>query len=459
MDDRIVQFVAGLRAAGVRVSLAESQDAMFATGHIGIAKRDSFRAALKTTLIKQRSDEAIFNALFPLYFGQGAPPMLAAADALSPEQQQLLREALRALAGQLGELLQRMLQGEGPTPEELAQAAQRARADRSASPRQMPYLTRQMLRKLGLEELLQEIEMLLQQLAELGMSQEGLQQLRELLETNVEALAEQVTRYVGQSIAERLSEAQPRRIEQAAIAERPFQALSEVEARLLRQEVTRLAARLRTRAALRQKRGKGPTLDAKATIRANIRHGGVPFDVRHKRRRLKPKLVLICDVSTSMRPVVEYLLRLLYELQDQVGRTRSFAFIDHVEEISAAFEHNSADAAVSVVLRQLPPGYYSTDLGASLKQFCRRYLDAVDSRTTIILCGDGRNNYNNPRTDLVEMLQRRARRLLWFNPESRYQWGTGDSDMLQYARLVDDVHQVSNLRQLAEAVDKVFASR
>ncbi len=51
----------------------------------------------------------------------------------------------------------------------------------------------------------------------------------------------------------------------------------------------------------------------------------------------------------------------------------------------------------------------------------------------------------------------RARRVVWFNPESKYGWGTGDSDMLQYAQLVDTVHQVSNLRQLTEAVDKLFA--
>ena len=52
-----------------------------------------------------------------------------------------------------------------------------------------------------------------------------------------------------------------------------------------------------------------------------------------------------------------------------------------------------------------------------------------------------------------------ATRVVWFNPASKYDWGTGDSGMLQYAQLVDTVHQVSNLRQLAEAVDKLFGYR
>ncbi len=456
MDDRIVQFISGLRAAGVRVSLAESQDAAFATGHIGITDRAPFQVALRATLIKEHSDEAIFDALFPLYFGHGAPPMLPATETLSEEQQALLREALRALAGELSELLRGMLEGEGPSEEQVEAAAQKARANRSTNPTHQPYLTRQMLRKLGLEELLKEIEQLLQKLSELGMNEEGLEQLRELLEANIDSLSEQVMQQVGQSIAERLADATQRPPERARLSERPFQALSAADAHLLRHEVARLAVRLRTRAALRQKRGKGSALDVKATIRANIRNGGVPFDLCRKRRRRKPKLVLICDVSTSMRPVVEYLLGLLYEVQDQVGRTRSFAFIDHMEEVSAAFEHYQAEVAVPMVLRQLAPGYYSTDLGTSLKQFFNKFLDSVDGRTTIVICGDGRNNYNNPRFELVESLQRRSRRVLWFNPEPPRQWGTGDSDMNAYAPLVDSVHQVNNLRQLAEAVDRIF---
>ena len=58
----------------------------------------------------------------------------------------------------------------------------------------------------------------------------------------------------------------------------------------------------------------------------------------------------------------------------------------------------------------------------------------------------------------MESLQRRSRRVLWFNPEHPRQWGTGDSDMNDYASLVDSVHQVNNLRQLAEAVDRIFVT-
>jgi uncharacterized protein with von Willebrand factor type A (vWA) domain len=74
-----------------------------------------------------------------------------------------------------------------------------------------------------------------------------------------------------------------------------------------------------------------------------------------------------------------------------------------------------------------------------------------------VILGDGRNNYNDPRLDIIQDLQRRSRRLLWFNPEPPSQWGSGDSDMHQYAPLSDGVYRVSNLRELAAAVDRILA--
>ncbi|MEK6572697.1 MAG: VWA domain-containing protein [Chloroflexota bacterium] len=459
MEDRIIQFIAGLRAAGVRISLAESQDAIRATAHIGITNRELFRSALKATLIKERADGAIFDKLFPLYFTAGGPPLTPSSDVLSPEEQALLRAALRALAGELKDLIRKLLDGQNLTPEELERLARRVGADRNRRPENIRYLTREMMRQMGLDDLVEQIEKLLSQLAQLGFTPEALSQLRELLEQNAQALSEQAEQYIGESLARRLAEQPPQTPSADELMDRPFNSLSESEAHELRRQVTRLAAKLRSRAALRHRKGRGPTLDAKNTIRANVRHGGVPFDLRFKKRRLKPKFAIVCDVSTSMRPVVDFLLRLMYEMQDQVGRARSFAFIDHIEEVTDEFAAKRPELAVPIVLRRLPSGYYNTDLGNSLAQFVKEHGDAVDGRTTLIICGDGRNNYNDPRIDLIKQLQRRARRVVWFNPEDKMEWGTGDSDMLHYAPMVDAVYQVASLRQLTEAVDELFVYR
>src|SRR5206468_4004960 len=146
----------------------------------------------------------------------------------------------------------------------------------------------------------------------------------------------------------------------------------------------------RSRSALRHKRAKDGNPDPKATIRNNLRYSGVPLEIKYRDRHLKPRLVLICDISTSMRYCAEFMLTLLYECQDQVSKTRSFIF-------------------------------------------------------------------NDPRLDLAYDLRRRSRRLLWFNPEPSAQWGTGDSDMHNYAPVSSVVFQVRNLAQLVDAIDRIMA--
>ena len=81
----------------------------------------------------------------------------------------------------------------------------------------------------------------------------------------------------------------------------------------------------------------------------------------------------------------------------------------------------------------------------------------MDGRTTVIFLGDGRNNHRDPRADLVADLRRRAKRLIWLNPEPPERWGTDDSDMLAYAPRCDAVYTVANLAQLSAAVDRLLA--
>ncbi|HEX7592953.1 MAG TPA: VWA domain-containing protein, partial [Anaerolineae bacterium] len=324
MDQRIVEFIAGLRAAGVRVSLAESADAFRAIEQLGISERDLFRAALRTTLVKDSVDVPAFEKLFPLYFGSGGPPLTNPNEELSPDDMQRLKDALRDLMGdndKMRQLMRYLLEGANPTREELEQMANQAGVPLARHPYQQSWLTQRMMRQLGMDEEFQDLmEQLVEKLEALGMSRETIRQLAQVAAENARALQEQMRQYVGariaQNAAENPRERQPLR--GSDLMQRAFSSLGEREMAELRNQIRRLAARLRSRVALRQRRGKRGVLDAKRTIRANLRHAGVPIELQHKRRHLKPKLVLICDISTSVRPVVEFMLRLVYELQDQI---------------------------------------------------------------------------------------------------------------------------------------------
>jgi len=486
MEKRLIDFIAALRATRVRVSIAESQDAFESIRLMGIKDRETFRVSLRSTLVKDATDQPIFDELFPLYFGSGGPPLLNALEDLSPEERQMLAAALRALLEQLRQnqdrsdneqndlsgqpqpmsdsqlanllsLLQMLLAGQNPDANQMQDMGEQAGLGNAQHRYQQPWMERRMQRHLGMDKLDELLSQLWDKLAEMGMSEEAIEQLKDTVEGNREALAEQISHHVGSSIMKRAVEEKQPPVEDA-LMERPFHSLNDEDRDVLRDQTRRLAAQLRSRAALRHKRGKIGVLDVKRTIRANMRYGGVPLELQFKTKHLKPKLVLICDVSTSMRPVAEFMLTMIYELQDQVAKTRSFAFIDDITEISDDFEAHPAQEALGYVLERLQPGYYNTDLGYSLATFTRDHMDALDHRTTVIFIGDGRNNYNDPRLDCVDLIKSRSKRIIWLTPEDTPMWGTGDSDMHQYAPYCDIIHHVTNMAQLAAAVDRLLAS-
>jgi hypothetical protein len=308
---------------------------------------------------------------------------------------------------------------------------------------------------LRFDEVREALRQLMETVAQLGMDRDRQEQMQNLLRENMRGWQEQLQQFAGQRIAENLSEI-PRDERVDNLMNRPFNSLSEKDMLILREEVRRLAAILRSRVALRQKRAKSGVLDPKATIRANLKHFGVPIELKHKQKTLKPKLVVICDISTSMRYCSELMLSLIYTLQDQVSKTHAFAFIDHLEFITPDFQGRQADEAIGVVLQRMPPGYYSTDLGYALFNFSGDFMDKIDSRTSLIMVGDGRNNYNNPQIDIFKKMARRAHRTVWINPEPQIQWGTGDSDMRQYAPHCDDIIRAGTLTELTKAVDSLL---
>jgi len=456
MEERIVKFIAALRAAGVRVSLAESADALHAVDELGIKNREGFKLGLQATLVKEQSSLPIFEELFPLFFGiSDVPPLMDLSKDLTEEEAEMLSKALRKFNEQLRQMLERLVNGEQLSPEELEKLAKMVGLNQADDLRYRDWMTQRMQKALRFHELREAIKELAELLAQMGMDKQRVEQMRQLLQANQKGLEDQLRQFAGQRIAENMSE-QPPEDGLDGLMNRPFNSLSDKDMDLLRKEVIRLAAALRTRIALRQKRAKTGQLDAKATIRANLKHGNVPIHLKHRERTLKPRLVVICDISTSMRSVSELMLSLIYAMQDQISKTSAFAFIDHLEFISPEFTHRESREAVSHVLDRMPSGYYNTDLGASLQQLINDHLEAIDSRTTFIVVGDGRNNYNDPRLDLFSMLARRSRRMIWLTPEAPALWGTGDSDMLKYAPSCDAIFQVSNLAELTAAVDRLL---
>ncbi|MEI6776139.1 MAG: VWA domain-containing protein [Chloroflexales bacterium] len=472
MERRITEFIAGLRAAGVRVSLAESADAMRAIEQTGIANKDFFRMVLQATLIKEQGDAQTFQELFPLYFSSDAPPPMQSPGGgqLSEDAQrqleQMLEEMLATMSPeQLADLFRSMITGQPMSNQQIREMLSQISPPHMTDLRYQQWMARQAMRELQFSTLNQLLRELIAKLREAGMSDADIAAIMQAAQSNQQALADQIGQQVSRQMAE-MAQGQgttpPHRRGESELLDQPLENLDETDAHAMRAVVNRLAARLRSRMALRQRRGKTGTLDAKATIRTNQRFGGVPVYVRHRTRHLKPKLLIFCDRSASTQHVMSFMLLMIYSLHDQVSRTRSFAFIDHLHDMSIYFAESRPEQAIAQVFENIrPTRSYSTDLGTSLGEFTRDHLGLVDSRTTVIVLGDGRNNENDPNLAAFDEIRRRARKVIWFATEERYMWGVYDpgslsSDIHKYAPMCAAMHEVTTLRQLAEAIDQLF---
>ena len=98
-----------------------------------------------------------------------------------------------------------------------------------------------------------------------------------------------------------------------------------------------------------------------------------------------------------------------------------------------------------------------SDFGRAFKAFHRDFLGAVNKKTTVIVLGDARNNYNLPHDWVLKDIQERAKQVIWLNPENRMTWGFGDSEMDRYAPYCTLVQECRNLKQLYDVIDRLVA--
>jgi uncharacterized protein with von Willebrand factor type A (vWA) domain len=162
----------------------------------------------------------------------------------------------------------------------------------------------------------------------------------------------------------------------------------------------------------------------------------------------------ICDVSRSVRYVSRFFLLFLYSLNEVVSRIRTFAFCSNLVEVSYIFEEYPLDEAIARLDTGtgVPISVGLTDYARALTDFKDHYLQNVTRRTVVFVLGDARNNYDDPRADLLKLVARKCRRIIWLNPEAPGLWGTGDSVMpayLPHCSLARECNTLSHLEGVA----------
>ena len=185
---------------------------------------------------------------------------------------------------------------------------------------------------------------------------------------------------------------------------------------------------------------RGP-LDVRHTVRRSMRSDGVPFHLLVRRKVPdRVRLLVVADVSLSVRSITAFVLRLARTLYRQAFRCRVLAFVDAPVDVTGLLLRAHDDRALAAVLAA--PGLdldATSDYGRVLGGINERFADAVDNRTAVLFVGDARSNGLPPGTDELRRLARRAYRVGWITPEPHRYWDQASCAMGEYAGIVDHV--------------------
>ena len=475
MLDLLTGFITELRSAGLPVSLTENLDAMEAIQHIPIEDREAFKYALGATLVKNHAHWRSFETVFEVYFSLRGPQYQISengdADDLWREMQEQMQQGEgRGAGGAMNsltpeEMMQLLMQALRSGDQALMRALAKQSVNRFAGmepgrPVGGTYYLYRTLRNLDLDSMLEKLMEASRQ--EVGGDLTSLEERleRDEHQSNIEKFKQEVEAEIRRRlVADRGAEAMAKTLRKPLPEDVEFMHASREEMAGLKKALQPLTRKLAAKLARKRKHGRKGPLDFRNTVRHSLSYGGVPAEPKFKfPRPAKPELMVVADISGSVAAFARFTLMLVYAIQGQFSKVRSFVFIDGIDEVTEFFrateDVSEAIARINTEADVIWVDGHS-DYGHAFEVFWNKYGKDITSRTTVLLLGDARNNYHASQSWVVKEMKQKARHVYWLNPEPRSYWNTGDSIVGEYGSFTDGVYECRNLRQLESFVEKL----
>jgi uncharacterized protein with von Willebrand factor type A (vWA) domain len=450
-----------LRREGFEISTAQAIDVARAVQAVGFDSADRVRAAIACVVVRRATERPRFDAAFDAFF---APDAASARGTLwqrlesrgfQPAELDALRELLSRLAagGPDGAPIEGVL-GRGADLDRLLARSEIARRIDAHSGSMLGYLTHRVAGEAGVGHARRTLPALRSGLVD-ALGDRG-HALADAIAQELDGTDDAIRSFMKRTHESRLAELQGER-RSGGLSATPFASLTDAQIDEVRCAVRRFAERLRGGARVRARRALRGRVDPHRTLRRALRTGGVPYGItRKQRRRHRPRIFVLCDVSDSVRAAAGFLLEFTYAAQELFERARSFVFVSDLGETTSLFQTQPVRRAIEVAWRgEVVRTGENSNYGRVLRAFEARYLREVDRSTTVVILGDGRTNYHDASPEVLDRIRARARALLWLCPEPRGQWAAGDSAMPRYAPRCTAVHEVQCARDLERAARRL----
>ncbi|WP_369230000.1 VWA domain-containing protein [Streptomyces sp. R21] len=189
-----------------------------------------------------------------------------------------------------------------------------------------------------------------------------------------------------------------------------------------REQLRRLLAAFTLRGEARRTARRHParrgSIDPRRTVRELLRRGGEPARPRLHARADRPRrVVLLVDVSGSMAPYADALLRFAHA-GARGTRTEVFTIGTRLTRVTRELTHRDPDTAMAALAAAVPDWSGGTRLGEMLRGFLDRWGQRGMARgAVVVLLSDGWERGDPARlADQMRRLRRLAHRVIWANP-------------------------------------------
>jgi uncharacterized protein len=255
--------------------------------------------------------------------------------------------------------------------------------------------------------------------------------------------------------------------DEEVIRSKRFDALDADELAALYRLMSRLVLatpQRRTRRAERRRRGE--TVDMRRTLRASLRTGGDPIRLYHRRRRVvRRRLVLLCDISGSMEPYARAYLQFLTCAAgggDRRTRSEAFVFATRLTRLTRALHSRNPERAIQRAAATAPDWSSGTRIGDALKTFNDRHGRRGMARgAVVVILSDGWERGDPALVGReMERLSRLAYRIVWVNPRAAAGgFAPRAGGMAAALPYCDELVSGHTLEALEEVVDAIGARR
>jgi len=426
MYQKIIEFVSLLRDAKVRISVSETIDCCKSLQLINIVEKNSFKTILCSNLIKEEKDLPIFNKIFDLFF----------------IDIELEKDKIQTDDIPLDLLENDFFNQEGISEYTIEDNINNVGFETEVD---VDNLINQCLNSLNFTDDFFDVEkycnmaisgckITTKEISDITNDMVTMDEFKEKLKHEIEK--KYIQTFGQQAILELLLDED--------LYNKDLSKLTLEEVKKVNEIIKQMAKKIVVKQSRRKCSSKKGYINIKKTIQKSLKNNNFSELKFQKNKKTKSKLIVLCDISGSVKKYVEFFLKILFSISIIFDDVLLYVFVDKIKNITEDINNLELNYQLG----------YGTDYENVFKEFNDEII--FDKKTTLIIVGDAENTSKQHGNEYLTSIRNKVKSIYWFNPKNKEDWFDNYSCLNYYQVNCKKVLKCSTLYDLENSVKELL---